>query len=112
MKWTFRAMLCASVSPVPHCGHRREDGSPGLGDEECSPMYFISSSVAAGESCKSLCSPNQNAWQEAHTSMVTLPPRRLPSVHSVIGAVQLEHFIGLSYQASLRPAPMINGFVS
>src|SRR5690348_4011453 len=93
-------MLCASVKVAPHRGHRSACESCGLDDEECSPIYFINSSVDAGESCRSLCWSNQNAWQGAHTSMVIWAPNRPPSVQSVIGAAQLEHFIALWYQAA------------
>jgi len=61
-------------------------------------MYFISSSVAAGESRNSLCCSNQKAWQAGHTSIVIAPPMRAPSVHSFIAAPQFEHFTALWYQ--------------
>src|SRR5215472_16521153 len=95
-------MLCASVSPAPHLGQWSSGESCGLVEEECSPMYFINSSVAAGASCRSLCMSNQKAWQGAHTSMVSCVPRRLPSVQSVMGAEQLEQFMAMAFIVSSR----------
>src|ERR1700722_1464652 len=87
----FRTRSCDSDSGPSHRGHGSTSDRVGLTVDECSPINFISLSVAPGESCRILCSSNQNAWQLEHTSTVTCVPKRPSSVQSVIAFPQLGH---------------------
>src|SRR5713226_6588946 len=89
----FRCMLCASRSVVAHRGHWSASGSDGFPGDECSPINFMSFSVEPAESCRLSNRSNQNAWQLAHTSMVTCAPEWPSSVMAVISLVQPGHFI-------------------
>src|SRR5262249_7046282 len=88
-KRMLRTISCASESGPPQRGQRSASDNVGLVAEVCSPMNFMSWSVAPGASCRLSCGSNQNAWQAAHTSTVTCAPKRASSVQAVISLPQL-----------------------
>src|SRR5260370_37357953 len=84
----FRCMLCASRSAVAQRGQRSASGSDGFPGDECSPINFMSFSVEPAESWRLSKGSNQNAWQPAHTSMVTGLRKR---AFRVMAAVSVPH---------------------